>query len=421
MPKHRQNHGIRKRCKCPRAIWGKCSHPWHFNFKWGGTSYRLSLEKEADHPIRTRDEARAEADRLRAAIRSRKYPALPETAAPASAPTALTFRQFAELWHQREGSRLASGPIDRYRLKLFNDFVLPGTAPPVMFGDKPVTGIALGDIEAWRETRRENQLSPVTINHDLKLLRKMLNWGIRKGYLERTPFKIGTEPAIQLDRETPRNRRFESDDTEQKLLDAAGPRLRAVVIALLETACRPGEILSLQWKNVSLERNEIIIAAEKAKTRTARIIPISSRLRAVLELRQFDPLGEKFGPEAFVFGDEVGCRVKSIQTAWRSACEAIGLTGFQLRDLRHEAGSRFEEAGIPITYVSKILGHTNLTTTSRYLNIHRRELHRMMQRFEEARTAAKPAVAHALHTDETRPLAVVPAADTTRTTQGRVS
>ncbi len=139
-----------------------------------------------------------------------------------------------------------------------------------MFGDKPVTAIVLGDVEAWRE----KQLSPVTINHDLKLLRKMFNWGIPKGYVERTPFKIGTEPAVQLDRETPRNRRFESDDIEKKLRDAAGPHLRAVIIALLETACRPGEILSLQWKDVSLERNEIIVRAEKAKTRTARSVPI---------------------------------------------------------------------------------------------------------------------------------------------------
>ena len=60
----------------------------------------------------------------------------------------------------------------------------------------------------------------MTVNHDLKLLRKMFNWGIRKGYLERTPFKIGTEPAITLEKEIPRARRFEHEDDEQKLLDA---------------------------------------------------------------------------------------------------------------------------------------------------------------------------------------------------------
>ena len=60
----------------------------------------------------------------------------------------------------------------------------------------------------------------------------------------------------------------------------------------------------------------------------------------------------------------------------------------QLRDLRHEAGSRFEEAGVPVTLVSKILGHTNLTTTSRYLNIHLRGLHAAMEKLEA--TTAPP-------------------------------
>lgn len=138
-------------------------------------------------------------------------------------------------------------------------------------------------------------------------------------------------------------------------------------------------------------------------------------------MRTHDPAGERFPPQAFVFGDAVGGRIKSVQTAWRSACEAIGLVGFQLRDLRHEAGSRFEEAGIPITYVSKLLGHTNLTTTSRYLNIHRRELHRMMQRFEASRNGSSAAVAQPLHKDDSRQLAVVSEADTTPTAQSRVS
>ena len=76
----------------------------------------------------------------------------------------------------------------------------------------------------------------------------------------------------------------------------------------------------------------------------------------------------------------------------------------QLRDLRHEAGSRFEEAGVPVTFVSKTLGHTNLTTTSRYLNIHRRGLHAAMEKLE----AHRPAVAQPLHKPEENPPADVP-------------
>jgi integrase len=56
------------------------------------------------------------------------------------------------------------------------------------------------------------------------------------------------------------------------------PHLRAVLIAILETACRPGETLSPQWGEVSLTRKETTIRAVTEKIRRERIIPISLRL-----------------------------------------------------------------------------------------------------------------------------------------------
>ena len=69
---------------------------------------------------------------------------------------------------------------------------------------------------------------------------------------------------------------------------------------------------------------------------------------------------------------------------------------------------------MPIVYVSSLLGHSNLTTTGRYLNIHRRGLHLAMQKLEES-----PAVAQTLHKPGERPLAVVqdsPASISSKTT-----
>ncbi len=66
---------------------------------------------------------------------------------------------------------------------------------------------------------------------------------------------------------------------------------------------------------------------------------------------------------------------------------------------------------MPTNYISKILGHTNLTTTSRYLNINVRGLHRAMEKFEEHQAARKP-VAQTLHTGENTAPADVPDADT---------
>ncbi len=91
-------------------------------------------------------------------------------------------------------------------------------------------------------------------------------------------------------------------------------------------------------------------------------MPISTRLKGVLEMRRLNPAGTEFGPEAYVFGNEVGERVGSVRAVWEAA-DAAGLRGLQVRDLRHEAGSPFDEAGVPTHYVSKLLGHTNITTT----------------------------------------------------------
>jgi integrase len=257
------------------------------------------------------------------------------------------------------------------------------------FGEKPVTEITTGDIEAYRHHRRTQKRSAVTINHDLKLLRKMFAWGIRERMLNATPFRVAGENVIRLDPESPREERLTDAERERKLFDAASPHLRGVITAMLETCCRPGEILSLQWQDVDLETRELTIRAEKAKTRRARRLPISSRLLAILEMRRLDPSGKLFPPDAYVFGNQLGERVKSIRTAWENAREAAGFEGFQLRDLRHEAASRFEEAGVLTTDVSKFLGHRNLSTTTRYLNTTSRRLRLALMRVEQARAQSE--------------------------------
>jgi integrase len=299
----------------------------------------------------------------------------------------LTFHTFAEIWKEQRGNQIVRPRDNDYRIAKMVVFPLSSRNGQT-FGDMPLDQIRTCDIEVFRDARKAEGLSACTVNHDLKLLRKMFNWGIRRGYLDRTPFKIGTEPAITIEREIPRDRRFQNEEDEQTLLDACDPHLRAVVVALLDTACRVGEILSLQWRDVNLERRELTIQAVKAKTRTARIVPISSRLLAMLEMRKLDPAGRKFEFDKYVFGDEIGEQIKSVRIAWELARATAGLPDLQLRDLRHEAGSRFDEAGVSTNYVSKILGHASLSTTTRYLNIQRRGLHLAMEKLEESQKAA---------------------------------
>jgi hypothetical protein len=62
--------------------------------------------------------------------------------------------------------------------------------------------------------------------------------------------------------------------------------------------------------------------------------------------------------------------------------------------LRHEAGSRLLEAGWPLHEVSFMLGHSDIGTTSTYLNATRVGLQDRMRRLDEAR-GCKPVASEA--------------------------
>jgi integrase len=69
-------------------------------------------------------------------------------------------------------------------------------------------------------------------------------------------------------------------------------------------------------------------------------------------------------------------------------------------DLRHEAGSRWLESGMPLHHIKELLGHANISQTDTYLNAGRLKLQESMKRFDASR--GKP-VAN-LPTTEHRPL-----------------
>jgi integrase len=209
-------------------------------------------------------------------------------------------------------------------------------------------------------------------------------------------------------KETERDRRLEPGE-EERLSSASNSHLRVLVIAALETCCRVSELLTLQWRHVRFDLNEIRLPAANTKARRMRILPISQRLKSLLEMRRHDPDGQLWEPDAFVFGNEVGEGIRSVDTAWKAACHRAHIVGLNFHDLRREAGSRLLEGGMPEHYVQRFLDHANLSTTSRYLKTTQRGMHEALRRVEEGRTrctnvarGADPAVTLTVNAKEPR-------------------
>ena len=153
---------------------------------------------------------------------------------------------------------------------------------------------------------------------------------------------------------------------------------------------------------VRWDENVLCLSDETTKTAIARTIPISQRLRAELDMRRTDPMGQPFPMSACVFGNEVGDPIKSVRKAWTKTCKRAGIEGLHLHDLRREFASQLQEApGVSPHEVATWLGHSNISTTSRYLSTTTGgHLHHTLQKLEKARKR-RTNVAQTRSTDET--------------------
>ena len=311
----------------------------------------------------------------------------------------ITLGTFGETYVERVGKPVSANHQSCFRRLVA--FTAPGAA--ITYGARTLGDFTVDDLEVFFAALRAQGFAESTRNKYAQMVKALFRWATKKGYLSRNP---AVESDVLTRRKpTQRHRRLDPGE-EDALLKHAGPHLQRLIIATLETGCRRGELLSLTWRDVNLDRREMTIRAERTKTKSGRVLPISSRFLAVLQMAQTDPTGKEFGPEAFVFGDVIGRQVKTLKRAWgtavlkahghtpqwagnhaitaesRAAFEAVNL---HFHDLRHEAGSRLLEAGWPLHNVAHMLGHANISQTSTYLNATRIGLQESMRRLDASR------------------------------------
>src|SRR5262245_10166086 len=98
------------------------------------------------------------------------------------------------------------------------------------------------------------------------------------------------------------NREIRSKSDASAVLDEM-----RMFIAALDTGMRRGEMLSLKFADIDLDRGLITLRAETTKSKRTRHVPIATkRLRRVLEWLRRDAVGEPKSGRTLVFSDETG-------------------------------------------------------------------------------------------------------------------
>lgn len=233
------------------------------------------------------------------------------------------------------------------------------------------------------------QRSIASVHRELEILRRLFVIAIQHRWIRRNPFHEG-DALVEKAEETERER-IATKVEEQALLvacdeDKRRKHLKPLLICAFDTGCRPIELFQLQVKDVDLIDNCITVVSYKGKRRKERSFELTTNARAAIV-----PLCEGKKPNDFVFTYKKGKKdvpFKSVKRSFASAkrlagLEGIPMDGFRLYDARHTATTRLIRRGMSLEEAGKLMGHSQPTTTWRYMHVDKSTRKRAAKLLEE--------------------------------------
>lgn len=216
-----------------------------------------------------------------------------------------------------------------------------------------------------------------TINHYLRDVRCFAYWCMENDYI--LPFKIklvkGQQPKIK----------YYTDDEIQMLLkkpknDASFSEWRTyyMIIFCLSTGARAGTVVNVQLEDIDFKAN--LITYTRQKNKTTNTIPMPETLK--YELKNYLKMYSRDN-DGYLFCDlyEHKLTVNGFQIAMQRYCKKRGLEKHSIHALRHTYARTFLLNGGGIYQLSKILQHSDITTTQGYVHLLGEELRDDVNKF----------------------------------------
>lgn len=231
-------------------------------------------------------------------------------------------------------------------------------------GDIPIDKIHTGSLQPWIEHRREQDIAIGTINHGLKIVRRILNLASTEWVDEFGMTWLQSAPRIKLLSDTNKRKPYPLSWTEQaSLFNALPNHLADMALFAVNTGCRDGEICSLQWSwkidVPQLDTAVFIIPGEKVKNGDDRLVVLNRTALEVVNLQD-----GKHPTYVFTFNGNPITRM--LNTAWRRARKSAGLPQVRVHDLKHTYGRRLRSAGVSFEDRQDLLGHRSGRITTHY-------------------------------------------------------
>lgn len=269
---------------------------------------------------------------------------------------------------------------------------------PVL-GHLPLTRLAPSHVTEMLRGMEQRGLSVETRRQARAVLGRALRYAEQEGLVGRNVARIAPGPRFER-----REGRSLTQGQAQAFLKAArsaperrqtGPaptraaRLYPALLIALALGLRRGEVLGLSWADVDLDADRPSLRVRKQlvrrpkgrglgltdlktpKSRRVVILPLvvvdALRAHRVLQAKDRMLAGPEWQNEAdLVFTTPIGTPIdpRNFNTHVEHVAKAAGLGSWHPHELRHSAGSLLVAAGVPLSVVSDMLGHSSIRITN---------------------------------------------------------
>ncbi len=224
------------------------------------------------------------------------------------------------------------------------------------------------DISAYILKRKGDGVAPATINRDLDVLSAAINYAVR-----RWDWDI-PNPTAGMSLKQPEGRLRWLKRAEVDLLirlaeqEPKTPHLGDFIRLAVNTGCRRGELLGLEWGRVDMQSETLRLDGTHTKNSKRRFVPLTEEARQALVNRA--RFRAEFCPGSpWVFSHKTGARIEAVHHGFSSLCKRAGIKDFRIHDLRHTCASWLVSAGVPLRVVQEMLGHSSIQMTERYAHL----------------------------------------------------
>jgi integrase len=263
---------------------------------------------------------------------------------------------------------------DAGRLKLLVEYI----------GNLSLDAIHMGMMQTFIDARRKSGIKTRTINHGLKIVRRIINLATSEWVDENGLTWLSSAPKIKLLPEHDLRKPYPLSWEEQdKLFNELPPHLKKMALFAVNTGCRDQEVCQLRWEwEIKIPESPhlmvFIVPSTFVKNGDDRLIVCNSIARAVVE-------EERGKHPIYVFSFRGKHLARMLSTGWRLARISAELPDVRVHDLKHTFGRRLRAVGVNFEDRQDLLGHRSGKITTHYSTAELENLYQATNRICEIR------------------------------------